>query len=63
MVKLVQVLKCYNHIASATLRCHYVVRYCDVIAGGTSNDGCGHVVQVTPLVDGLDDQKLEMASE
>lgn len=55
MVKLVQVLKCYNHIASATLRCHYVVRYCDVIAGGTSNDGRWYVVQVTPLVDGLDD--------
>lgn len=63
VVKLVQVLKCYNHIASATLRCHYVVRYCDVIAGGTSNDGRWYVVQVTPLVDGLDDQKLEMASE
>lgn len=54
MVKLVQVLKCYNHIASATLRCHYVVRYCDVIAG-TGNDGRWYVVQVTPLVDGLDD--------
>ena len=63
MVKLVQVLKCYNHIASATLRCHYVVHYCDVIAGGTDNDRCGHVVQVTPLDDGLDDQKLEMANE
>ena len=63
MVKLVQVLKCYNHIASATLRCHYVVRYCDVIAGGTGNDGRWYVVQMTPLVDGLDDQKLEMASE
>lgn len=43
--------------------CGVTMLYAIVIAGGTGNDGCGHVVQVTPLVDGLDDQKLEMASE